>query len=104
MAALEPDVRRYAVEMIEPLVAAGEADFAEEFALPFPTRVLCRLLSAPDEDWDVINDWGKRVDEVGGQTPPGSAERFEVGKEIHPYMRELIRARRAARAMTSSAA
>lgn len=94
MTELEPDVRRYAVEMIEPLVAAGEADFAQSLALPFPTRVLCRLLTAPDEDWYVINDWGKRVDEVGAQTPPGSAERFAVGAEIHPYMLELIRARR----------
>jgi cytochrome P450 len=94
MADLEPDVRRYAIEMLDPLVGRT-ADFARELALPFPTRVLCRLLAAPDEDWHVINDWGNRVDAIGGQSAPGSQERFEVGKEIHPYMLDLIRARRA---------
>jgi cytochrome P450 len=92
---LEPDVRRYAVEMIDPLVGTGRVDFAEELALPFPTRVLCRLLAAPDEDWHVINDWGKLVDQVGAQTPPGSTARFAAGEEIHPYMLDLIRERRA---------
>jgi len=95
IAAFEPDVRRYAIEMVDPLIAAGEADFAEAFALPFPTRVLCRLLAAPDEDWELINDWGKRADQIGAQTPPGSAERAAVGAEIHPYMLDLIRERRA---------
>lgn len=95
IAAMETDVRRYAIEMLEPLVAAGCVDFAEELALPFPTRVLCRLIAAPDEDWQIINDWGKRVDEVGAQTPPGSAERLGAGAEIHPYMIDLIRERRA---------
>ena len=68
--ALEPDVRRYAIEMLDPLLAAGEADLAEVFALPFPTRVLCRLLAAPDGDWGVINNWGKRVDQVGARRRP----------------------------------
>jgi cytochrome P450 len=93
MLALEDDVRRYAVEMLAPLVDAGVADFAESFAHPFPTRVLCRLLAAPEEDWHVINDWGKRVDEIGAQTPPGSPERFAAGEEIRPYMLDLIRQR-----------
>lgn len=90
LAAMEDDVRAYAAEMLDPL----PADFAREVALPFPTRVLCRLLAAPDEDWEIINRWGTRVDEIGGQTPPGSAERLAAGEEIRPYMLELIRARR----------
>src|SRR5947208_14503767 len=94
MASLEDDVRAYAAEMLEPLVAAGGGDFAGELALPFPTRVLCRLIAAPDDDWEIINRWGKRVDEAGGQTAPGSAKRSAAGEEIRPYMLDLIRQRR----------
>jgi cytochrome P450 len=95
LATMEDDVRAYAREMIAPLVAAGGADFAEEFCHPFPTRVLCRFLAAPDHDWRIINRWGRHVDRVGGQAAPGSAERIEAGEEIRPYMRALIAARRA---------
>ena len=34
----------------------------------------------PDDDWRLINDWSRRVDEVGGQSPPGSPERIAVGR------------------------
>lgn len=95
MLALEPDVRRMAVTMLEPLLAAGGCDFAESFTHPFPTRVLCRLLGAHDEDWELINAWGRAVDSRGGQTAPGSSERAAAGKEIKPYMLALVRTKRA---------
>jgi cytochrome P450 len=92
LAALEEPLRRYAGEMIETLGAGG--DFAAGFSHPFPTRALCLLLELPDGDWRVINDWSRRVDEVGGQSPPGSPERIAVGEELRPYMTELIESRR----------
>jgi cytochrome P450 len=92
--ALEAPLRRYAGELLDPLVAAGHGDFAEAFSHPFPTRALCLLLALPDGDWRVINDWSRRVDEVGGQSPPGSPERFAVGEELRPYMTAMIEERR----------
>ena len=94
MAAIEAPLRRYAAEMIAPLVDAGGGDFARDFSHPFPTRALCLLLEAPDDDWRLINDWSHRVDAVGGQTPPGSPERIAAGEELRPYMTALIEGRR----------
>jgi cytochrome P450 len=94
MALLEPGIRRFASEMLEPMLADGVADFAR-FTHPFPTRVLCLLLSLPDEDWTLINEWGAAVDRLGGQSAPGSEERIEAGERIRPYMLGLIAARRA---------
>ena len=94
MAALEEPLRRFAGEMIDELLAAGRGDFATAFSHPFPTRALCLLLAAPDDDWHLINDWSYRVDEVGGQSPPGSPERIAVGEELRPYMAALIEERR----------
>ena len=96
LAAMEPRLRAFVVEMLVPLIAAGNADLAEAFTYSFPTRALCLLLDVPDEDWRMINDWSKRVDDIGGQTAPGSPERIAVGEEIHPYMTELIQQRRQA--------
>jgi cytochrome P450 len=94
MTALEDPLRRCAREMLCPLHDAGGGDYAESFSHPFPTRALCLLLELPDEDWRVINDWSRRVDEIGGQTPPGSPERFAVGEELRPWMTALIEERR----------
>ncbi len=88
-------LRHFALELLEPLLATGTGDFAESFSHPFPTRALCLLLDLPDADWRLISDWSKRVDEVGGQSPPGSPERIAVGEELRPYMTSLIRRRRA---------
>ncbi len=94
IAAMEAPLRRDAAAMIEALVAAGTGDFAAQFSHPFPTRALCLLLALPPDDWRVINDWSLRVDEIGGQSPPGSPERIAVGEELRPYMAELIERRR----------
>ena len=88
-------LRHFALELLGPLLAARTGDFAESFSHPFPTRALCLLLDLPDGDWRLISDWSKRVDEVGGQSPPGSSERIAVGEELRPYMTSLIRRRRA---------
>jgi len=50
--------------MLAPLVEARAGDFARDFSHPFPTRALCLLLETPDDDWRLINDWSRRVDEV----------------------------------------
>jgi cytochrome P450 len=80
--------------MIDPLVEAGGGDFAVAFSHPFPTRALCLLLDLPADDWRLIKDWSRRVDEIGGQTPPGSPERIAVGEELRPWMTGLIEERR----------
>jgi cytochrome P450 len=95
MRSLDEPLRRSARELLEPLAARGSCDFAQEFSHPFPTRALCLLLAVPEEDWRLINDWALRVDEVGGQTAPGSPERLAVGEELRPYMTDLIESRRA---------
>lgn len=94
LAPLEAPLRSYAAEMLEPLLAAGAGDYASSFSHPFPTRALCLLLAVPDPDWTLINDWSRRVDELGGQSPPGSPERLAVGEELMPYLTALIEERR----------
>jgi cytochrome P450 len=94
MAAMEPEVRACAVEMLMPLIDAREGDFAASFSHPFPTRVLCVLLGLPDEDWKMLNDWSVAVDRRGGHSAPGDPERHAAGEELRPYMHALVEERR----------
>jgi cytochrome P450 len=52
-ALLEPDIRRYVVEALDPFIANGGGDLVP-LATKIPLRVLCKLLGAPEEDWQVI--------------------------------------------------
>lgn len=94
---LEADIRRYAVEMIDDMVAKGSADFATDFAFPFPTRVLVRFIGAKDEDWPIHHNWVMKMAEATGHglADPDMPFPAELFGEIMPYLLALIADRRA---------
>ncbi|HET8777758.1 MAG TPA: cytochrome P450 [Candidatus Limnocylindria bacterium] len=57
MAALEPRSRDIAIELIEPIVAAGGAELMEAFATPFTLRTLCTYLGWREEQWECLGGW-----------------------------------------------
>jgi cytochrome P450 len=84
--------------MVGAMVAAGRADYATEFAAPFPTRVLCRFLDLPDEDWRFHHEWVMAMEK---QTGDGLADDrvavpTELAERILPYVREVVASRRSA--------
>ena len=93
-ALLEPVVREFTREMLRPLLTAGQADFAREFADPLPTRVFCHLLGIPDEDWRLINDMSARLHRIGAERRDNATKRAELGGELHDYASRLVPARR----------
>ncbi len=60
MNALEPQVRAYCAQVLDPLVGAGEFDFIENLGAFMPMRVIGMLLGIPEEDQTAIRD---RLDE-----------------------------------------
>src|SRR5579871_4337000 len=50
MAVLEEALTKDVNELIDAFIDRGEVDFAEEFAVPFPTRVFVKLLGLPVEE------------------------------------------------------
>lgn len=47
IAALEPDVRRITVELLQPLIDAGEGDFCEDYTHSLPGFVFARFFNVP---------------------------------------------------------
>jgi cytochrome P450 len=94
---LEPEVRRDAGAMIDAMIAAGTADFAQEFAFPFPTRTLCHFLQVPDEDWPIHHDWVMAMEAATGDglLDPDQAVPAELAGAIIPYVQKVIERRRA---------
>jgi cytochrome P450 len=56
MQALEPQVRAYCAEVLDPLVGSGEFDFVADLGKFMPMRVIGMLLGIPVEDQEAIRE------------------------------------------------
>lgn len=58
MTVWEPAVRRMAVELLEPVLAKGEADICREFSYRLPIHVLAEFFNIPGEQANKVRDIG----------------------------------------------
>jgi cytochrome P450 len=66
MQALEPQVRAYCAQVLDPLVGSGRFDFVEDLGRFMPMRVIGMLLGIPEQDQEAIRerlDEGLRLEE-----------------------------------------
>jgi cytochrome P450 len=105
MLALEPQVRAYCAQVLDPLVGSGQFDFVENLGRFMPMRVIGMLLGIPEADQEAIRDHldeGLRLDEgVPSERVYDNTAQFEVFSEYviwraeHPsddLMTELLKA------------
>jgi cytochrome P450 len=96
MQALEPGCRRIAVDLLEAILARGEAevDFIPEFAQPFPIKTLCTFLGWPPETWENLRGWTHGNQEVAfSQNREAGAA---LAREFTGYVMAALRVRREA--------
>jgi cytochrome P450 len=87
MNALEPEIRAFCAESLDPLVGAGGFDFIRDLGAQMPMRVIGMLLGIPFEDQEAIRD---RSD-AELRTKPGkpmrySQEKFVTGEAFADYI------------------
>jgi cytochrome P450 len=93
VALLEPAIRGYVVEMLQPLLEAGGGDLAEALSYPLPARTLCLWLGLPDEEWSYLKGVSEKLfhaEEGRGDDP---ATRATCSEELYDYSRRLVRER-----------
>ncbi|BBX30047.1 cytochrome P450 [Mycolicibacterium alvei] len=56
--ALEPKIREFCAQSLDPLVGSGEIDFIKDFGAIMPMRVISALLGIPEDDQEMIRDHG----------------------------------------------
>lgn len=89
---LEPQIREIVTELLDKMLAKGEADFVAEFAREFPSRVFLALMGWNLEDAPKFNHW---VDTMVLGVPGASEEENEAvreaaGMEVYAYFAEMI--------------
>lgn len=57
MAAFEPRCRQIAIDLLQPLVAQGDAEFIDDFVEPYLLSALCAFCGWPHDDWARLRDW-----------------------------------------------
>ncbi|MFI9203142.1 cytochrome P450 [Streptomyces sp. NPDC053048] len=90
---LRPEIRALAESLLDDMVAAGPpADLVEEYALPIPVAVICRLLGVPEADRPLFRKWSDDALSTSSLT----AEEADASREeLRAYMAGLIAERRA---------
>lgn len=82
-------------ELVDRHDPAGHCDFVADIARSYPVPIICSLLGAPREDWQLFSDW---VADLGKSLSMNVAEHeptiLRAWEGLEGYIEELIAARR----------
>jgi cytochrome P450 len=81
VAALEPKVREFCAQSLDPLVGAAEFDFIKDLGAQMPSRVIGMLFGIPDEDLDDIREASDASLRTEGGKPMAVSEHPTFGSE-----------------------
>lgn len=90
--AVEPAVRRFVIERIERLRAAGGGDIVAELFKPLPSMVVAHYLGVPEQDRDRFDGWTEAI--VAANTTGSVASVGAAVGSMMGYFAELIERRR----------
>ncbi len=93
-------LRSFAAEIIsglvEPFTSVGHCDIVTDIARGYPTPVICALLGAPAEDWQLFSDWVDDIKKLFELNVVNDAPKILAAwNELDAYLEELIARRRA---------
>ncbi|WP_396916046.1 cytochrome P450 [Mycolicibacterium sp.] len=80
--ALEPKIREFCAQSLDPLVGAGQIDFIKDFGAIMPMRVISALLGIPEDDQEMIRDHGNEQLRTEAGKPMKAAEEGLVDGSI----------------------
>lgn len=94
MAAFEPSCRPLAVDLVQTLLASGNADFVAGFAEPFSLQSACAFLGWPPATWKDLLGWTHGNQEASLSRDREAGER--LAREFAGYVEAQIQMRRQA--------
>ena len=96
MQAMEPRIRRIAIDLIEALPRQGRVEFVRQMAVPYPVRVISHALSIPPELEREVKRWSDdSVAAIGVEiTRERALEAARGIVEMQNTLAELVAARR----------
>ena len=90
--ALEPIIRRHAIQLLEPLIANGRGDIVRDFTYSLPVLVLCAFLGIPETDAVEIKERSERYANALHATDYAALQ--IESDALYAYARNLVAARK----------
>jgi cytochrome P450 len=96
MAALEPDIRKLANELIDGFIGDGQCEFHDAFCVPLPSTIFLRLFGMPLEDMDFLIAMKDAILKNGATTrDEKEAAGIAAGRQLRVRLRERLEQRKA---------
>jgi len=80
--ALEPKIREFCTQSLDPLVGTERFDFITDFGAQMPMKVISSLLGIPEDDQEMIRDYGNAQLRTEAGRPMSAAENGMVTGEV----------------------
>lgn len=83
--------------LIDRVMDAGRCDVVTDIARPYPTPIICALLGAPREDWQLFADWTEEIFKAFNFQPDANFDESAIMRawgELDAYVDDMVAARR----------
>ena len=92
---LRPFMREVVSNLIAPVLGAGRTEVVADLCEPYPIPIICELLGAPKQDWQLFSRLATDVLRIfGGNLEEEADIIVAAGEELDAYTQDLIAARR----------
>ena len=95
VAALEPDIRAFCIELVDALAPKGSCDLLGDFARLFPTTIFMRLMGLPVDEAEQLLRWAGELMHTKPQDDADGAIRGGAMMAIVEFLGGIIAARQA---------
>jgi cytochrome P450 len=94
---LRPFMRSVVNDLVDAVWADGRCDLVPAVCEPYPIPVICELLGAPKQDWELFSGWATDIFRIFNQDLANDLPLIEAASnELEAYVLDLIEQRRAA--------
>ncbi len=94
---LRPFMAEVIGELLDAVEPRGECDLVADVCEPYPIPIICELLGAPREDWQLFSQWATDIFRIFNQNLADDLPAIErAGDELDRYVRALVDEHRAA--------
>ena len=92
---LRPFMDEVITELLDGIAASGSCDFVAAVCEPYPIPIICELLGAPREDWELFSRWATDIFRIFNQNLVEDLPAVQrAGAELETYVRALVDRRR----------
>jgi cytochrome P450 len=82
-------------ELVDPVAVVGHCDFVADVSNHYPIPIICAMLGAPREDWQLFSEWAADISKAfGGTVTENESAILRSWDALDGYLEALIERRR----------